>query len=192
MSEDKPPKTFATKKLPPTKKAPKPRKWNDDAKAQACDEILTRVASGETVRSMLYGADRERHLPEQSVFFSWLIDDGALTKRYARARAIVVMGWEEEMDALSEKALAKATGAPGTGEAGARVQAVRLQIDTRKWLMAKRLPIFGDSIRQELTGANGGAIKTQSEVSDEALAKIKEAAKIGAAMEAPSKLKRDE
>ena len=43
------------------------------------------------------------------------------------------------------------------------VQHAKLKVDTRKWLMSKMKPKkYGDKIAQELTGADGGPIQTDS------------------------------
>jgi len=42
----------------------------------------------------------------------------------------------------------------------------RLRMDARRWLVSKMLPkVYGDKLVQEITGANGGAIKTEMQVS---------------------------
>jgi hypothetical protein len=53
----------------------------------------------------------------------------------------------------------------GATDSGA-VAHQRLRIDARKWIVSKLLPkVYGDKVTQEITGANGGAIKTEMAVS---------------------------
>ena len=49
------------------------------------------------------------------------------------------------------------------GAANEDIQRARLQIDTRKWVAGKLRPKkYGDLLKHELTGANGGAIAMQA------------------------------
>jgi len=67
------------------------------------------------------------------------------------------------VDIAEEKApLVPTTGATDSGF----VAHQRLRIDARKWIVSKMLPkVYGDKITQEITGADGGAIKTEMQVS---------------------------
>lgn len=125
------------------------------------EEILERIAEGESVKAIC----RDEHLPSSSVVFGWVKDDkDGFANRYARAREIQCDVMFDELDELSQKALTVAKGAPGTGEAGARVQAIKIEIDTRKWILAKRFPErWAERVKNEHTGKDGGPIKQESE-----------------------------
>src|SRR5690606_35939907 len=57
------------------------------------------------------------------------------------------------------KAKSAAYGEPGTGEAGARVAAYKLEIDALKWILSKEYARdYGDKVTQELTGAEGAPL----------------------------------
>lgn len=75
---------------------------------------------------------------------------------YARAR-------EEQAETLAAQITDLADEEPPTlangGYDSAAVNRQRLRIDARKWIASKLKPkVYGDSVRQEHTGPNGGAI----------------------------------
>lgn len=63
-------------------------------------------------------------------------------------------------------------------------KAARVEIDARKWIASKLLPKqWGDKQAVELTGANGGPIKTESKVSLDGLTDAQKAALASVAVE---------
>jgi hypothetical protein len=79
--------------------------------------------------------------------------------------------WASEIVDLADETLADAN----------HVAKARLQIDARKWVACKLLPRkYGDRVSAEVTGANGGAIKTEKsfpelkDMSDEDLWTLRE------------------
>jgi hypothetical protein len=85
-----------------------------------------------------------------------LDDVEGFAAQYARARLV---GYHTMADDLVEIADNPATDAVA-------VNRDRLKVDTRKWLLSKALPkIYGDKLTAELTGKDGGAIKTERPVS---------------------------
>lgn len=129
--------------------------------AEVGAEICTRLAAGETLRAIC----RPEHMPPGPTVRGWVIDNvDDFAERYTRARQV---GYEDMADELTEIAddtsndtLTDAQGAdrPNTEW----ITRSRLKVDTRKWLLSKALPkIYGDRITQELTGPNGGPIKTE-------------------------------
>lgn len=71
----------------------------------------------------------------------------------------------DEILEIADGAPSRATGDPGTGEATARVQAEKLRIDARKWLLARMAPKrYGDKITQEISGPDGRPIQTESNI----------------------------
>ena len=145
---------------PKKKVARKKGRQTTYTKAKA-DEILERIAGGESVRKICLS----KRLPPAPTVFGWVKDDrNGFADRYARAREIQCDVMFDRLQELSEKALRVAKGAPGTGEAGAKVQAIKLEIDTLKWILAKRFPErWADRIRNEVTGKDGGPIKQEAE-----------------------------
>ena len=73
------------------------------------------------------------------------------SRRDTRAREAQADCWASEIVDLADETLADAN----------HVAKARLQIDTRKWVACKLLPRkYGERVSAELTGANGGPIKT--------------------------------
>ena len=119
---------------------------------------------------------RDPKMPSRVAVWRWLNDHAEFRNQYARARDLRKEALIERLVDLSAKAVTKATGAPGTGEAGAKVQAVKLEIDTIKWILSKEYARdYGDKVTQEHTGPDGGPIKQESsfKVSPEDEAMIK-------------------
>lgn len=117
----------------------------DDTTFQA---ILERVAGGELVTDVAkeYGVSRQmiwRHC-----------QDTSHADAYARARV-------SQAHSIAEDTLSLADSAQGMTSDG--VAAVRLRVDTRKWLTSKIAPrIYGDTTRHvELTGKDGGSIQVE-------------------------------
>jgi len=93
--------------------------------------------------------------------FQWLNQMPAFAEQYTRARASQMEAYAEEIIEISDTET--------------DVHRARLRVDTRKWLMGKLAPKkYGDRTRHELSGPNGGPIKTQdlSRFTDEQLAAL--------------------
>lgn len=126
---------------------------------EVADAICQRMALGESLRKIC----RDEEMPAESTVRLWAVSDRAgFYAQYARARA-------SQMEAMAEDIIDIAD------DKDEDPQRARLRVDTRKWLMSKIAPkVYGDRTRHELTGADGGAIKTQdlSRLSDEQLAAL--------------------
>lgn len=71
------------------------------------------------------------------------------------------------MLSLAAKAKGAAFGDPGTGEAGAKVAAYKIEIDTIKWVLSKEYARdYGDLLKQEISGPDGGPIETAAKERD--------------------------
>tara|TARA_B100001059_G_C17818117_1_gene576541 strand:+ start:425 stop:931 length:507 start_codon:yes stop_codon:yes gene_type:complete len=127
---------------------------------EKADEILARLSEGESLRSIC----KDDHLPAASSVIGWVMDDReGFKEQYARARKIQGDVLFDKLIELSQKAFQNATGAPGTGEASAKVQAIRLEVDALKWSLSKLHPErYSDFRRNELTGKAGGPIKQEA------------------------------
>lgn len=101
-----------------------------------------------------------------STFLSWIDESDELTELYTRARTRGSIVRAEEMEDMA----AGAVGAPPEV-----VAAVRLQVDTRKWLLSKfARGMFGESSKVE----HSGTVKTDptldlSKLSSEELATMR-------------------
>jgi transposase-like protein len=109
--------------------------------------ILARLERGESLSSIC----RTPGMPPRPTFASWVTADvDGLADRYARARDAGREIMADEIVAIADEAV----GEP------AEVQAARLRVDARKWILSKRLPrTYGDKITQEHTGPGGGPVR---------------------------------
>jgi hypothetical protein len=106
------------------------------------DRICQELSEGRSLRSICLQDD----LPDARTVFRWLRTNAEFCQQYARAK-------EESTDAMSEDILALSDGAIDVIKGGAEKkssalgQAVRLQVDTRKWIMSKMKPKkYGDKL----------------------------------------------
>ena len=113
------------------------------------DAICARLAQGESLNAICKDDD----MPAESTVRMWALDDvGGFAANYARAREI---GYEAHADKIIDladecrigiKRTTKVTGEVEMVE-GDMVERSRLQIDARKWMLAKMLPKkYGDKI----------------------------------------------
>lgn len=109
---------------------------------EKADAICARLAQGESLNAIC----KDEDMPAESTVRAWALDDvGGFSAKYARAREI---GYEAHADRIIEladecrlgvKRTTKASGETETVE-GDMVERSRLQIDARKWMLAKMLP----------------------------------------------------
>jgi hypothetical protein len=121
--------------------------YSDEVALAVCEGI----ASGETLRAVCKRPD----LPTESTVRHWVVKDvNGFAAKYQRAR-------EMQADMIADQILTIADEASGDKDAIAKA---RLQIDARRWLAGVLLPRkYGQRIAAELTGANGGPIKTEQQ-----------------------------
>ena len=99
-------------------------------------------------------------------FLRWVEQDAQLAERYARTRETLIERIAEETMEIADQ----------EAEDAVQVNKQRLQVDTRKWLLAKLAPQrYGDKLH--LAGHDGGTVKTETEtrVAPDALREITEA-----------------
>lgn len=109
---------------------------------EAAVEMCRRVAEGESLQSIC----REPGQPSLGIFLRWCSDDPEFGRMYTtalRLRAAVhaemLLG---DMEDLDEKDISQA-----------RVQAIKVKINTRQWLMSRLLPKqYGEKIEHEHSG----------------------------------------
>ena len=109
------------------------------------EEILDRVASGESLRSIC----RDPAMPEEMAVRKWVRKwPDTVGSQYARAKEMGLESIAEEVIEIGDSDIT-VNGIPDN----ALVQRARLMCDNRKWLLSKLLPRqFGDKVTQELTG----------------------------------------
>ena len=115
------------------------------------DIVLDRLSNGESLRKICLDAD----MPDGSTIRKWLARNADFARQYAYAR-------DEQADSLFDETIyiADALGDEATSE---QVQVARVRIDTRKWVAGKLRPKkYGDLVKHEHTGADGGAIAMQA------------------------------
>lgn len=143
----------------PTKasKALKPGRPSDYTQAVA-DEILRRLAAGETLR----GICRDEHLPHEATVRGWALEDReGFKQRYSEAREIGYHSMADEVLEIVDDGrndwMKREDGSDVVNSEN--IQRSRLRFDGRRWLLSKALPkIYGDKITQELTGADGAPL----------------------------------
>lgn len=111
-----------------------------DYSQELADLICDRLIAGESLRAIC----RDPDMPAKITVLHWLSRHEEFRAQYAHARDLQA---EAEFDDMEELA---ATATPET------VNVVKLQVDTRKWVLARKAPKkYGDRVSQEITGANG-------------------------------------
>lgn len=114
------------------------------------ENIIARVATGESVRSIC----KDEGMPSRDTFFVWLYRDPSLADQYAHAKAISAYADEDELNEISDDGTndwmekrnkdGEIVGWQLNGEA---VQRSRLRVETRRWLMERRMPTrFGQKV----------------------------------------------
>lgn len=138
-------------------------------------EILERMIAGESLRSIC----KDEHMPNIVNFLRWVAEDEILRLQYRDAmehRADVI--FEEMMDIANTPVEAEIvkTGPKGT-ECTVKdaIEHRTLQVRTRMWVLARMNPKkYGELSMKQISGPDGGPVKTEStvvnkELSDEEL-----------------------
>jgi len=138
--------------------------------AEVASRICAELAEGKSLRAVC----REDGMPSEATVRAWALDDvEGFAAQYTRAREI---GYDRLGDELLEiadtpvtgvKTVSKATGIETTE--GDMIEHRRLQVDARKWMLAKMLPKkYGDKLDLN----HSGSIKTVTDMTDGDLAAI--------------------
>ncbi len=122
------------------------------------DRICAELASGKSLKAICDTPG----MPPRSTVQGWVIDDvDGLSGRYARARDIGLEIMADETLEIADDGRSDLTITPDGREVvnSEVVQRSRLRVDTRKWLLSKRLPkTYGDKSALEVSGPGGGPI----------------------------------
>ncbi len=111
--------------------------------AERAKALCRRLASGESLLNIC----KDSKMPTRQGIYLWLEKHKEFVDIYARAR-------EQYADAVFDGLFELADSATPQD-----VQVVKLQIDTRKWALARISPKkYGDRAALELTGPDGGPI----------------------------------
>lgn len=112
-------------------------------------KICSRLKKGESLRNIC----KDAGMPSTNAVYNWLLDHREenkvemddFRKMYEDAREI---GAEIEFEELGEYALKAQEDIVGNDKSdNARVQAIKLYIDTKKWILSKKFPKkYGDKV----------------------------------------------
>jgi len=129
----------------------RPSLYTPELSSKICAEIAT---GDKSLRQIC----RELNIGHSTVL-GWAIDNKEFADQYARA---IKIGTDAQFDALEEEIAA----VPERGKFGidaAWVNWKRLQLDTRKWALSKRVPKkYGDKVQTEVSGPEGGPIEVRT------------------------------
>lgn len=125
-------------------------------------EILKRTAEGETLLSIC----RDARMPNRSNVWEWQEKHPEFRDKLTRAREEQAFAWMDQALDISDESPSKAYGEPGTGEAGARVMAEKLRVDTRMKLIGRLNRRLAENHKQEISGPDGGAIEIATKERD--------------------------
>jgi hypothetical protein len=154
-----------------TKKTPKPQKPQTPEKPTK-EELIQKILDGMANDGLsCFKACVAAGVPN-STFMRWVDADANLAERYTRAREDLIERIATETIAIADEPVP--TTQSGSTDTGA-VQKQRLQVDTRKWLLAKLAPKkYGE--RLELAGDKENPLQVQtidaSKLSTDVLAQI--------------------
>lgn len=138
-------------------------------------EMLADIASGAPTRRVI----REKGVTGRT-FYGTIDANPELAERYTRAKQGGLDALADEIIELADESrIGKKTKETKDGtfdEYGDMVERSRLQIESRKWLLAKLAPKkYGDKVQQEVTGADGGPIQQETKlVCDDQMAALAE------------------
>lgn len=133
------------------KKVGRPTKYTPEI----ADKICAELALGNSLRTVCTADD----MPAMSSVFLWLREHKTFSEQYARAKEESADALFEETQDIADDSLDLALSAADNPKlAGSLVQAQRLRVDTRKWMMSKMKPKkYGDKL--DLT-SDGKALPT--------------------------------
>lgn len=128
--------------------------YTEELKKEKFDFIINEIELGSSLRKALqiYG------MPSSCTFYEWIEEDESKAKQYARACNLRADNLFEEILEIADKQDKDVVGEDENGNEIVNhniVQRNRLQIDARKWMLAKLNPKkYGD--RQEIDHTSKG------------------------------------
>ena len=159
------PKAATKKTAAGPNKRGRPSIHTDEVRSEICRQL--HESDGDELPKSLRAICRDPAMPNISTVCEWLNDKPDFAKQYARARELRKDALVDRMMALAKDAKDNAHGMPGTGEAGARVTAYKIEIDAIKWILSKEYARdYGDLLKQEISGPEGGAIEVATRERD--------------------------
>ncbi|HEY8872960.1 MAG TPA: hypothetical protein VIM52_08010, partial [Stellaceae bacterium] len=119
-------------------------------------KICAEIAAGQSLVEVC----EQPGMPDARSVRRWVAARPEFRDAYLTARALWCHAVAEDLNALADSAPAVAAAADAReGNSNAAVAALRLQIDSKKWLLSKLNPAqFGDRLATEITGKDGGPL----------------------------------
>lgn len=122
-----------------------------DFTPELAETICSSLVSGLSLRAVC----RDEAMPHISTIMRWIGDNEAFREQYAKATEERATGMFEDMFEIADF----------VDKDPAAVSKAKLQVDVRKWALARMNPKkYGDKLTTELTGADGGPVKTDAVV----------------------------
>jgi terminase small subunit-like protein len=128
--------------------------------------ICDRIAEGESLRSVC----RDQEMPDKATVFRWLYKREDFRDQYARATAARADAMAEEIIEIADTPVIGERSEEGVNADGEfsrtvredAIQHRRLQVDTRKWIMARMQPKkYGDKIEQTHRGDEDAPVQIE-------------------------------
>lgn len=125
--------------------------------------ICERIAEGEPLREIC----REENMPSWRTVYDWITAHPDFATRFAHARDLGGDAIAEETLEIIDEEPERIQTEHGLRIDPAHVQWTKNRVEQRMKLLSKWHPKkYGDSIRQELTGAGGGPLQMQFSATD--------------------------
>ncbi len=130
-----------------------------DYTAELADSICDRLAGGESLLKICESDD----FPEQATIFRWLSKNPSFCENYARARQFWAHSEFEKLmqiaDTPQEGVKTRTTDKGLEVTTGDMTDHRRLQVDTRKWALARMFPkVYGDATLLKHGDPDGNAL----------------------------------
>lgn len=171
----------------PPKKMGRPEVFTHEIADEVCRLLWD--SNGDDLPLSLRKICQMEAMPCMTTVCKWLKEKPDFAKQYAHARELRKEALVDRITTLTREARSHATGRVGTGEAGARVQAIRLEVDALKWILSKEYSRdYGDNIKHQHQGEINTAHRVSEEDQEKILAATKEAAAIAATVQPPASL----
>lgn len=133
----------------------KPRGRPSEFDQAVFNEIIERIAAGQTLTAICEDTNEDGRMPSRMAFRRWMRNRPDLRAAYARAREDQVECWEDEIiDIAYDRSGDKICDSEGNEyEDKEFVNRSRVKIDSLKWIMSKvNSRKYGDKIEQNVTG----------------------------------------
>lgn len=140
----------------------RPSDYDEAVAEEICLDIATSTVSLETI------CERD-DFPDVRTVYRWLMRHDEFRQQYTRAKELQVQVMADQIlpiaDTTQTGIKRKITDAGEEITEGDMIEHRKLQIDSRKWLLAKLMPKkYGDKLSTELSGPDGGAIPVSLEI----------------------------